>query len=685
MNIKTIVLVFAGILLLSANVSARQPSMASRNIDFDLQILDEPKQVGDILRVSWSFTLRESDDPVLRSYQQEHGSTMYARAYLGGIDMSDIVGGEAIWQGEVEYDKTYNLILSVEVKRPGKINLRPVVEIYSDPSNQSYSTRLSQNFGKVTAIKIEGSINYNESPPESNYDMIRITTQPMPASIKRRAVLSGDSSFAVFDNPREMPPTETLSGDGSKQTWTVSGHFYYDDAFGGSYNPVAWTECDLYLWTGGDQYAQYLAQVYTDSDGGFQFNTDADSISIVIFSYDSLSNVFYADDSCFDFSQGEGLYNHYFAVSVANPSHNNISVSTTYTQIHDLSLAGAFNIQAIIRNAFSVVDHPDFLAPVYFLDKDECAENSSFGRFSEQPYDIPGIQIRGSYDDLDWDQWDTSVVDHELGHLYQWAFASMPMYSGGVHYFNSPTPTAGVNDLYLAFVEAWATFFACRVIDAPIYIDRAYDLEDTIIWANLEQPSPDVPFSLDMPQTDPSDTVAYYEGAHVEGSIALALWDLYDDVNDGYYYISSELYGHNNDSNANESWNGWDAINDVLIDFDPDPYDNDHQNCWSIYEFLYGWRLFEYPTNDTFTNIFEAHNVPVFLPGDADNNQLVNIFDISYIISFLYYDGPAPKNKSAADVNGDCAINALDISYLVSFLYQQGPDLLVGCVNLYPN
>ncbi len=683
MNIKTIVLVFAGVLLLSANVPAMQPSAASRNVDFDLQILDQPKQVGDIMRVSWSFTLRESDDPVLRNYQREHESTIYAKAYLGGIDMTDIVGGEAVWQREVEYDKTYNLILSVEVKRPGKINLRPVVEIYSDPSNQSYSTRLSQNFGKVTTINIESGIDGFGSPPELNDDMIRISTESVPASIKKAAVLVGDSSFISTNNPREMPPTGTLSGNDSKQTWTVSGHFYFDDAFGGSYNPVAWTECDLYRWTGGDQYAQYLGQVYTDTYGGFQFNTDADSISIVIFSYDSLSNVFYADDSCIDFSQGEEYYNHYFAVSVANPSHNNISVSSTYTQIHDLSLAGAFNIQAILRNAFTVVDYFDLKIPVYFLDKDECAENSSFGRFDVN--DVPGIQIRGSYDELDWDQWDTSVVDHELGHLYQWANASMPLYSGGVHYFNSPTPTAGVNDLYLAFVEAWATFFACRVIDAPIYLDRAYDLEDTIIWANLEQPSPDVPFSLDMPQTDPSDTVAYYEGAHVEGSIALALWDLYDDVNDGNYYISSDLYGHNNDSNAYESWSGWDAIHDVLVNFDPDPNDGDHENCWSIYEFLYGWRLFEYPTNDTFTNIFEAHNVPVFLPGDSNNDGIINLFDVSYIISYLYLAGPAPAHPSAADPNDDCVINLYDAIYIQDYLYLDGDSPLAGCVNLYPN
>ena len=684
MNVKAIVLIFIGVLLLSTNVLAEKPTGAVRNVDFELQVLEEPKQIGDILRVSWSFTLKESEDPVLRSYQDREESAMFAKAYLSGINASEVIEGEAVWRGEIEYNKTYRFTVASAVGTPNKIYIRPVVEIYSEPNNESYSTRLSRNVGDMTTINVESDISGYENRPGLSNDPIQITTDPVPASIKRSAVLVGDSSFVSINNPRETTPIEGSSGDDSKQTWSLSGHFYYDDAFGGSYNPIGWTECDLYLWTGGDPYSQFLSQVYTDSYGGFQFYTNVDSVSIVIFSYDSLSNVFYADDSCFDFSQGEELYNHYFSVSLANPSHNNINVSPTYTQIHGLSLAGAFHIQAIIRNAFSVVDHPDFEVPVYFLDKDECAENSSFGRFMTIPDSIPGIQIRGSYDGLDWDQWDSSVVDHELGHLYQWANASMPLYSGGVHYFNSPTPASGVNDLYLAFVEAWATFFSCRVIDNPIYIDRAYDIEDTIIWINLEQPSPDVPFTLDMPQTDPSDTMPYYEGAHVEGSIALALWDLFDDVDDGNYYIGLDLYGHNNDSNANESWSGWDAIHDVLVNFDPNPYDTDHENCWSIYEFIHGWRTFEYTLDATFTNIFEAHAVPVFKPGDANEDGIINIFDITLIIGYLYLNGPPPRIISSADVNADCMVNNLDVAYIVDNVYTGGPILLVGCYNMYP-
>jgi len=61
--------------------------------------------------------------------------------------------------------------------------------------------------------------------------------------------------------------------------------------------------------------------------------------------------------------------------------------------------------------------------------------------------------------------------------------------------------------------------------------------------------------------------------------------------------------------------------------------------------------------------------------GDADGNGEVNIFDVTYIISYLYMYGPAPKYDllmGDADCNG--LVNLFDISYLISHLYMGGPE-----------
>jgi len=122
----------------------------------------------------------------------------------------------------------------------------------------------------------------------------------------------------------------------------------------------------------------------------------------------------------------------------------------------------------------------------------------------------------------------------------------------------------------------------------------------------------------------------------------------------------------------------------VLTNFDPQPDNPDHNHCWNIYEFIHGWRTFGYPVDSIFTNIFEAHAIPVFLPGDTNDDVIVNIFDITRIIYYLYLSGTPPVFMSAADVNADCTVDVLDISYIVDYLYTLGPDLLVGCYNLYP-
>jgi len=71
------------------------------------------------------------------------------------------------------------------------------------------------------------------------------------------------------------------------------------------------------------------------------------------------------------------------------------------------------------------------------------------------------------------------------------------------------------------------------------------------------------------------------------------------------------------------------------------------------------------------------------LPGDANDNEPVNILDITYLINFLYKGGPPPPCGPEGDANGGCVINILDITYLINYLYKGGPAPICGdCPNL---
>jgi len=67
------------------------------------------------------------------------------------------------------------------------------------------------------------------------------------------------------------------------------------------------------------------------------------------------------------------------------------------------------------------------------------------------------------------------------------------------------------------------------------------------------------------------------------------------------------------------------------------------------------------------------------VPGDANGDSVVNVGDITFLVSFLYRAGPQPCMPEGRDANGDCMVNVGDITYLVSYLYRDGPAPLTGC------
>ncbi len=80
---------------------------------------------------------------------------------------------------------------------------------------------------------------------------------------------------------------------------------------------------------------------------------------------------------------------------------------------------------------------------------------------------------------------------------------------------------------------------------------------------------------------------------------------------------------------------------------------------------------------------FDSHGVvyafkslatgPLYACGDVNGDEDINIFDIVYLIDYLYRDGPEPVDLWTADVNGDGDVNIFDIVYLIDYLYRDGP------------
>jgi hypothetical protein len=510
-----------------------------------------------------------------------------------------------------------------------------------------------------------------------------------PDSIKESWWMHSAGDSAVFLTPQDTGKV-ILEGilDGRllilrievSDAWILDGIFRYTDPFGNLDNRLSMTTLFFYLKDYQGQWEYWISD-YTDANGYF---------ATMIFDADVLVQAVSENIQCFVFRTdgelgpgSEPAYYHGFAVSVeGNIDFEDITIPAQYTTIGQQywNIGGAFNICNVIRNGYSNFgyDFP-YQVPVYHDNSDASILSSSYGGVSLNG--VRGIIIQGSAPSgNNWDQWDSSIVLHEYGHAFMDQNAQLPPTTQNEHYYYMPTYGSSV--LNLAYAEGWADFFAGVANNTHFLTDHNEQMQWLYI-INLEQPYPDVPFASSLNPDGPPSPTAIYEGAHVEGAISEALWDIFDETNDANYYLGGVLWGHNDDQNQYYSWQGLSNIVYVLWGFDPKPDDPEHDYCWNVYEFIHGWRKMGYSTGEVFKNIFEAHGIPIFIPGDVNDNGIVNILDITGLVAYLY-KGATVQHPSACDVTGDCTSNILDVSYLTAFLYKGGDEPLAGCVNLYP-
>jgi hypothetical protein len=68
--------------------------------------------------------------------------------------------------------------------------------------------------------------------------------------------------------------------------------------------------------------------------------------------------------------------------------------------------------------------------------------------------------------------------------------------------------------------------------------------------------------------------------------------------------------------------------------------------------------------------------------GDVNNNGIVDVGDVVYLVAYLYRGGPAPVPMvCVGDVNNNDIVDVGDLVYLVSYLYRGGPPPDPNCCN----
>ena len=73
---------------------------------------------------------------------------------------------------------------------------------------------------------------------------------------------------------------------------------------------------------------------------------------------------------------------------------------------------------------------------------------------------------------------------------------------------------------------------------------------------------------------------------------------------------------------------------------------------------------------------FSRGYIIIYVCGDADGSESINLLDVTYLINYLYKDGLAPDPLEAGDADAGGTINILDVTYLINYLYKGGPEPL---------
>lgn len=205
------------------------------------------------------------------------------------------------------------------------------------------------------------------------------------------------------------------------------------------------------------------------------------------------------------------------------------------------------------------------------------------------------IYICGDPEHADW--LDFSVIVHEYAHFLHSSFSELPPYARENHRWNEHT------DPITAWVEGFADFFPSVIKDyyGMKKADRYIDAYGTfwLINESLEE------FYVPIKDEDYSD---------VECAVAAFMWDLYDSHSDDM----------NSDGLVDNISMGFRLIWNVIISYDPDPSDPEHNRPWTIHEFIEGLRiLYPWVDNVSLEALLREHGIRY--GGFIDINEIVRM------------------------------------------------------------
>ena len=116
-------------LLLTTKAHATPPSANERNIDFNVDVVKKPEKIGDILEVTWSYTINEETDSIYRAFCMQIDSQSLAKAYFTIHPPQEFISGDSVSWADIEYGTTHSFSFAYRIITGDRITGAPTLEI----------------------------------------------------------------------------------------------------------------------------------------------------------------------------------------------------------------------------------------------------------------------------------------------------------------------------------------------------------------------------------------------------------------------------------------------------------------------------------------------------------------------------------------------------------------------------
>jgi hypothetical protein len=559
--------------------------------------------------------------------------------------------------------------------------------------------------GKVLLIlQVMDSINSkfrpHGTPPKLQPGINHIQQKPSRKSSKDGSLGMHDNGTTQETERSRRHSTSTSESQGA--SYTMTGVFQYQHAVTSQFEPIPFATIQVFY---KNIFGNWVFQFndFTSSDGSFDVSVDETEVLLLILADNPLVRVFNTDTH--SITLGGSVIVYWYSLGLSNPAQVDISLDTLFIPNETFPVTRITRIPApyhIAARIFETGLDPLFIhtgevltQPAWvFWDSLNTANagGSNFGAFAVNGTN--GIYINNKdatspCNNCNMDEWDNAVIIHEFSHYLTWVYTEIPPFAFGSHNIISrpaviTLPNGTKNrPLDLSFNEAVASLLGGVLLGTSSYTDSISGFQLAIrgILGDWERPLPDSPWkSAGGDWHLSTDESIDYPGEVSEGGILNILWDLFDAPDDGDYFQGSVKFGHNDDFNSGSSYVGFQAIWDVLKNWDPQPLNDQHDHPWNMYEFVAGWKAKGYPVDQTFLDILASHGVPMFVAGNVDGMGNVNIGDVTKLIDLIFHSNPYPDPQAQGDVNADCSVDIADVTYMIAWMFSGGPNLLVGCV-----